>query len=515
MKWPQIERARGVHAREQGTIVKDWGGKTPIALLYPNTYSVGMSSLGLQQVYRLFNGLPDFCAERAFWDPRARDEPPIALESQATVSEFPYLGFSVSFELDYFHVIDMLKRAGISPLGADRKEDDPILLAGGPAVSANPLPLAPVMDAFLIGEIEPAFGHLTEAMRHRMDESRPEHLARLARVPGVYVPSVHGFAPPSPITRQWLPCLDDYPAGSVVLTRDTEFGDMVLIEIARGCGRGCRFCLAGCLYAPDRERSIESLLLQAREGMAFRRKIGLVSAAVSDYSRREELVRGLRDMGAGIAVSSLRADSLTDDLLAALSRSGTRTLTLAPEAGSERLRRIIGKDLYEDDILRAADMAARHRFPQLKLYFMIGLPGEAEADLEGIVRLTQSAAARFGRNVSITLSPFVPKAHTPYQRAAMLPVDDIRRRAAWLSGRLAPGRIKVHMDSAEWAAVQGVLARGGPELAPVLVASASPTLARWVEAMSAAGLGEQTYLGRWTSGRELPWERVVDARPQR
>lgn len=512
MTWQHSQQARAVLAREQGAVIKEWGGRIPVALAYPNTYYVGMSSLGLQQLYRLLNDLPDLVAERVFWEARQGGEPPTSLESQAQLADFAYLGFSVSFELDYFNLVSLLLRAKIPPLGAERTDSHPVVLAGGPAVSANPLPLAPIVDAFVIGEVEPIIGALCEAMRHRAEESRAEHLNRLAQIAGVYVPSVHTTSPEQPVRRQWLPDLDEYPVGSAVLTPNTEFGDMYLMEIARGCGRGCRFCLAGYLYCPSRERGLESLLEQARHGLAVRPKIGLVSAAVSDFSRRDELVGSLRQMGAAVSVSSLRADTLSPELLEALVDSGTRTLTFAPEAGSERLRRIINKGVTEGHILRAAEMARIARFPNLKLYFMVGLPGEDQADLQAAVRLVQDVGARFRGSISVTVSPFVPKAHTPYQRAEMLPPAELKRRMSWLASRFRTLRSEVHSESAAWSAVQGVLARGGPELASVLIAAASPTLSHWSRSLRAAGLDERRYLNRWALNAPLPWELVVDTR---
>jgi radical SAM superfamily enzyme YgiQ (UPF0313 family) len=364
-----------------------------------------------------------------------------------------------------------------------------------------------MVDAFVIGEVEPVFADLLQALRARLDLDRDETLAELSRIPGVYVPA----HPKLPVRRQWLADLDAFPTHSTVLARRTEFGDMYLIEIARGCGRGCRFCLAGYVYRPVRERSLTPLLEQAERGLKHREKVGLVSAAVSDYSRRDELVTRLRQMGARISVSSLRADTLSPTLLQALKESGSQTLTLAPEAGSERLRRTINKHLSEEEILTATALARQYGFRQLKLYFMIGLPGETAEDVHALCELSREIGNRFEGKVTVNITPFVPKAHTPFQRAPMAPGAMLEARLAEIRNRLRPLGIAVKADSIAWAGVQGVLARGGPELAAVLEAMPKTSLPAWRKALARLGLSRETYLEAQPAPKRLPWEGLVTA----
>lgn len=508
MKWEFIAEAKRILGREQGTIYKDWGGKLPIALAYPNTYYVGMSNLGLQTVYRLLNQRADVVCERVFYSPASK--PLFSLESQRDVKDFAVLAFSISFEMDYFNVVEMLRQADIPLLAEDRDEDYPLLLAGGPAVTANPQPLAPIFDAFAIGEAEVIVPSLVDTLQAGISESRDKLLSALAHLPGIYVPTQYPISNTEPpVQRQWASDLDNHSTTSVVLTPDTEFGDMYLMEIARGCGRGCRFCLAGYTYRPVRERSVAALLEQAQEGLRYRDRIGLVSAAVSDYSRIEELAMRLRGMGAKLSVSSLRVDPLPENLIRALAESSVRTLTIAPEAGSQRLRTLINKNVSADDLMRAAELAARYDFAQLKLYFMLGLPTEADEDVQALIDLTLATQERFPRRITVNITPFVPKAHTPFQWVAMAPVEVLKERISRVEQALRPKGVAVKAESPAWATVQGVLSRGDKRVGQALVRVKRRSLAAWHRALRECGLDAAEYLRERSPDEPLPWA-VVD-----
>ena len=508
VKYRYVEQAKRIIAREEGTIRKDWGGRLPIVLIYANTYRLGMSSLALHTIYRLFNDRPDVVCERAFWGHRSaprHDEPILSLESQRPLTDFPVVAFTLSYEMDYFNAVQMLKRAGIPVLAEERDESWPLIIAGGPAVYTNPEPLADIFDAFAIGEGEVIVPPLVEALWEAGSAPRDEGLRILAQVPGMYVPAVEN----GPVGRVWVRDLDAFPTTTQIYTDDTEFGDRALIEIARGCGRGCRFCMAGYTYRPMREVGLETILGVARHSLKHRDKIGLVSAAVSDHSWIDHIAIELRAMGAKIAISSMRVDPISEPLIRALAESGTQTLTIAPEAGSVRMREVINKPQSDEQLLYAVDLAARYNFPQLKMYFMIGQPTETEADVEAIADLVLTARARFRRKLVVNATPYVPKAHTAFQWVAMTPVETLETRIKYLERRLEPAGVAVRSDSPAWAAVEGVLARGDRRLGRVLARMQRTTLREWERALEAEGLSPADYLRERSPDEPLPWS-VVD-----
>ncbi len=535
MIWEIKAEARRKLTREQGTIIKDWGGRIPVALVYANKYNVGMSNLGFQTVYGILNADDRTVCERAFWDGQLMDgsgNAVLSIESQRELSEFAVVAFSLTFELDYFNVVAILRQAKIPLLASERDERHPIVIAGGPCVIGNPEPIAPFFDALAIGEGEVIAPQLVDALSQGADLSRGDLLEKLANIPGVYVPSLYEvdynadgtvarIAPKGgrrdiafPVVRQHVRSLDEFPVRSVVLTPDTELGDMFLIEISRGCSRGCQFCLAGFVFLPVRERSLEQIVDLAREGLRFRKRIGLVGAATTDYSRMSELVTRLREIGAQVAISSLRLDSISDDLLKALVESGTKTITLAPEAGSERMRKLIKKRISEEQIFRAVDMLAKWKISRLKLYYMIGLPRETIEDVEAIVKLTLEMKERLEQkrakvSIGLNVSPFVPKAQTPFQRESMMTVPEIEDRVRRVKRGLLPHKVQVRTESAEWSEAQGVLARGDRRLAGVLAAMERNTLSEWRRALAEAGLSADFYLRRPRPADEvLPWSVV-------
>ncbi|MBI2886810.1 MAG: radical SAM protein [Chloroflexi bacterium] len=522
MSWNQVKLLRDRLAREEGAVLKDWGGKAAIALAYPNSYYLGMSNLGLQTIYDKWNSLDHMVCERIFWEPPPEGPAgylPLSVESQRPPTDFGMLAFSISYELDFFNVPRFLRAAGIPERAVDREEGHPLVICGGPCATANPEPLSLFFDAFVVGEGEPVLCALAEVAE--MAGDRDAQLSALSQMPGVYVPLVHrplklaGEEFPG-VVRQLEWDMEQYPTMSRIYTRDTELGDLGLMEIARGCGRGCRFCLVGYLSRPPRFRSMERLLEDAREALCHRERIGLVGPIVSDHPQLEELVLALRAMGAKLSFSSLRTDNLSPVVVRALAESGTRTVTIAPEAGSERLRRFINKGVTAEDCYRAADLIGQHGVKQAKMYFMVGLPTETDEDIVAMADLALACKARLdrrhpGSQVTLNVSPFVPKPFTPLQWAAMTSPAVITRRLNLLRARLKPRGVQVRADSPQWYWVEGILSRGDHRLGEVLAHTEETSLGAWQRAAQECAVDVDSYIDHaLPMDAPLPWS-VVDA----
>lgn len=518
-----MSKARNAPSGELGAIHKNWGGRIPVALTMPNTYYVGMSSLALQLLYSAFNAEDDVVCERIFWEKGAHQagKPAISLESGRPAADFSVWAFTISWEMDDFNVIELLRQAGIPPLAEDRAGQTqwngkpwPLLIAGGPGLTMNPEPLAPFFDAILIGEGEEAVPHFIELCRESLDE-RETLLQTLNATPGWYVPSLRPSNRNHPhfqrVERLWVRNLPDYETASTLYTPDTEFSGMHLMEIARGCGRGCRFCLAGYVYRPAREQPLDRLVASAEVARkAGVRKVGLVSAAVSDHTQIDELASTLQQMRLSVSASSMRMDPISVPLIRAMAETGAQNLTVAPEAGSQRLRNVINKTQTEEQMMRAISLAQELNFPQLKLYFMVGHPTETDDDIQALIDFTLAARTRFKRRIAINATPFVPKAHTPFQWEGMEDGAVLRDRQRTIHKALARHGVDVRADSPEWAEVQAVLSRGDRRLAEVLLAipSGSLTARAFFRAMEDCGLDKENYLGRWEQGAPLPWDIV-------
>jgi radical SAM superfamily enzyme YgiQ (UPF0313 family) len=499
--------AGGQLSREQGTVIKDWGGRLPIALIYPNSYYIGMSNLGVHAIYSLLNSYSDVVCERFFWEGDSRLAPALSLESRRPLSDFAVLAFSISYELDYFHVVSILKASGIPLYATDRDEKHPIVIAGGACITTNPMPLVHFFDCLCIGEAEPILPAILPVLFEGAGR-RDEILKIVATLPGVYVPQYYEGAT---VARQWTQNLDDLIVHSAVLTDDTELGELYLIEVERGCNWGCRFCLVSSAFCPMRYRSSGTLLEQARLGLKYRKRLGLVGPVVSDHPEIEKLLPRLRRMGAGLSLSSLRVSPLSSKILSEVVKGGARTITLAPEAGSQRLRQVIGKGINEDDILRAVTKVAEQGIKQLKLYFMIGLPSETDADIEEMVTIAFKCKeildkGKAGCRLSLNVAPFVPKAGTPFQWLPMADLVTLNHRLNVIKRKLSPKGVQVKSESLVWSHVQGALARGDIKMAEVLASMEEVSLAGWRKAIRRCQIDVDFYvLERWDVRRELPW----------
>ncbi len=506
-----IKDARYRLFRETNTIIKDWGGRLPIALVYPNSYYIGMSSLGVHSIYDLLNSYPDVVCERFFLE-KGDNSLLLSIESGRPLTDFSVIAFSVSYELDYFNVVNILKKSGLPLHAADRDDTHPIVIAGGPCIITNPMPLVPFFDCLCIGEAEVMLPEMLSVLKESA-RKRSEIMRRLVFSPGVYIPQVNKE---TPVIRQWLKNLDDFPTHSAILTPDTELGDLYLMEIQRGCGHGCRFCMVNNTFSPVRFHSMDNLIKQAEEGLKHRKKIGLVGPAISDHPRFEELLAGLQQMGAELSVSSLRIKPLSKVALREVAEGKAKTIALAPEAGSQRLRDVIKKGISEDDIYKAIEMAAGQSIKQLKLYFMIGLPSETDADIEEMINLTLKCKDIINRinpgcRIILSVASFVPKAGTPFQWLPMEDLAALNRRLSLLKGKLPKAGIQVKADSPAWSRIQGALARGGIELAEALANIEDLSLSGWRESLNKCGIDIDLSLNRRIGVSEkLPWS-IIDS----
>jgi radical SAM superfamily enzyme YgiQ (UPF0313 family) len=444
-------------AAEIGTLRKQ--GALSIALCYPSPYSVGMSSLGFQTIYRHLNALPDVAAERAFLPDdaqaarRAR-EPLCTYESARPVGDYPVVAFSLAYELELAGLVDCLDLAGI-PIFADERaqhpQRHPLVVIGGPLTFSNPVPAGPYADVILMGEAETLVAVLVEAVNDT--PSRPDLLARLAALPGFYVPSIHG--------ERLLPVEktpdEDLPAYSQIRTPHTELRDMFLIEPERGCHRGCTYCVmrrstnGGMRLVPPAR--VKSLIPDDA------RRVGLVGAAVTDHPGLPEILRHIVDSGREVGISSLRADRLDDEIVGLLKRGGYETLTTASDGSSERMRDVIQRKTKERHLLRAAGLCRDHGLRQLKLYMMVGLPGETDADLDECARFSLELA-KVAPRVALGIAPFVAKRNTPLDRSAFESIDVVDARLARLRTALR-GRVEIRPTSPKWAWIEYRLAQGG------------------------------------------------------
>jgi radical SAM superfamily enzyme YgiQ (UPF0313 family) len=509
------------------------------ALIYPSTYYLGMSSLGLQVIYYLLNQREDTSCERAFLP-----EPQIlckldhsrttlfSFETQTPLNQFNLLGFSVSFESDYVNIPTTLEMAKLEPIAADRADSDPLVIAGGINISYNPEPIADFIDVFVVGEAEMTIQHLMDIFGEWKvsGASKAELLRELATVPGLYVPrfyevdyndeggieEMRANAPaPASVRSVAIPRLDSAETCTKIFTPETEFSNAHLIEIVRGCGRQCRFCVADYARRWPRHRSVESTLQLAEQARGITGRIGLVGASISDHPQIDEIATGLVDRGFRISCASLRAETVRTPLLDALADSEQGTITIAPEVATENLQKVVNKAIPRERLYHVLEQAIKRDILNLRLYFLIGVPYETSTDVEAIVDMAKDMrsillpyAKKSGRmaRISFTISPMVPKPHTPFQWVAIEDPKTISRKLAFLRkeiGRI--GGMKVSSASARLAYQEAVFARGDRRLGRVILDLARG--ASWKAAFRKHGLDPDFYALRPRSlGEFNPWD---------
>lgn len=540
--WNLKEQALATLSKEVGAVRKSHADRLRVALAFPNTYYVGMSNLGFQTVYQLFNAHDKVVCERIFLPPKqqlkeqlASRTPLITLESQTLVREFDVIAFSVSFEWDYTNILTMLRLAGVPVRAADRTARDPLVVIGGAVTFVNPEPLAPFADVIAAGEGEELVPGLLAAFSE--GGGRTELLKRLAAKRGFYIPSfyeveyktdgtIERYVPregtsASPVVKKAaLPTTETLdPPCTQIFTPDTEFGSRFLVEVVRGCANLCRFCWAGYNYLPVRAFPADRILERARAARAHSRHAGLVSIALCDHPEIERILTSLAEMGYSISPASLRLDDLTPTIVRLLRESGEKTLTIAPETGSDRLRRVINKTVTNDEILDRAELIFSSGIENLKLYYMIGLPTETDEDLVAIRDLTlqmreimlshAKGKGHVGRIIA-SVNPLVPKPSTTYQ---WLPMEDpavVEEKVQRLRSLTADiDNVYFNIKSERHSFYQALLSLGDRRVAPAIEA-AEANGGDWRRAVADAGIDADFYVFRDRSKDEvLPWS-IID-----
>jgi len=501
---------------EINAIVKDWRRvDLRIALCYPNIYRVGMTGLAVQLLYALFNAREDVACERFFFP--TNSEQILSLESGQPLKKFDVVAFTLQYEEDYVNVVRMLLNSGIEPRAEQRKLEDPLVIAGGPCASENPLPLSDFFDFFFIGEIEPVLGRLIDCLK---GVSR-ERIADFVDLPGVYVPSLSVRR----VKRVWVEDLDraPHPVAQIIPMVDEKslympiFGKSFALEAVRGCGRRCRFCLIGFTGRPKRERSLKKLHEIIEEGIKYTpvRKVALIGAGLSDYSKLEEVCEMIISHNLEVSISSLRVESITESLANLLVKGGQRTITIAPEAGTFCLRESVNKRVSDEAIINAARTAFQAGFRNIKLYFIIGLPRESHEDIEAIADLTKKIADQgFGlKSVRLAVNPFVPKPHTPFQWEPYAAIEYLRRCMKLIRRRLAMDyRIEIEGTDPRNSQIQALLSLGNKEVgrAVEIVARLGNGLGAWRRALNTTKLNLKSYIyQRRSLDARLPWD-IID-----
>ncbi|MBU4484853.1 B12-binding domain-containing radical SAM protein [bacterium] len=431
MNWKLIEYNRRILGSEEGSIVKDWGGKRSIVLVYPNTYEIGMSNLGLHKIYKILNDNPNIVCERAFLpnkkniDEHIRTNNSIlSIESQSSLADFDIIVFTVPFENDYLNILKILELSKIPFRSEDRNKKHPTLITGGAAITINPNPLKDIFDALFIGEFEKVSDAFIKTLIST--EDRASLLKPLSKLGHFFVPRLSEQIP----SKANIDISEKNISHTVIFTKNTEFGDMHLVEIQRGCPWKCKFCVTATCYHPPRNYDFKDVAMAIDFGLAFKKRIGLIGPDVLGHPQIEEIVKYIKSKGATFSPASIRTERLLQkpQLVPLAVEGSNKTLTLAPEAGSERLRFFINKKTKDNDFVEAATMLINEGTNQLKLYFMIGLPSEVMDDIlsipELVSKIRNSIKKKF--RLIIKINPFIPKPGTPFEKSKMINEKDFK-----------------------------------------------------------------------------------------
>ena len=500
---------------EMNVIQKNWRNvDLKIALCYPNVYRAGMTGLTVRLLYALLNSREDVACERLFIP--TKGESLLSLESGQPLRKFDVIAFTLQYEEDYFNVLRMLIESKIPLKNDERAEKGPLIIAGGPCATENPEPLSDYIDIFVIGEAEPILDSLVDRIKEL--EKPVKNVEEFADLSGIYVPKIHN----SP-ERVWIKDLNNAPhplAQQVPLVNSkspymTVFGKTFAIEPIRGCGRGCRFCLIDHIARPKRERSLKKLEKILEEGMQYTPvgKVSLIGAGLSDYSKLEELCEFIVSQGWKISIPSIRPEAITEKLAKTISKGGQRTVAIAPEGGSEKIRRFVKKNLDEKQIMDAAKILLQNGVKRLKLYFIIGFSCEEEEDIKAIVKLSKKIAdLGFGsKSVHVSVNPLIPKPHTPFQWEPFASKEHLKKKLFFIKSQLKRDyRFVVSGFTPKHAQIQAILSLGDRKVGKAieLTARGGGGLGSWRKALRKANINLRDYLRRKTYNEILPWNHI-------
>ena len=524
---------------ETGSVKKKWKNHLPVALVFPNSYQLGMSNLGFQLVYRLLNLSDHLVCERVFL-PATPGQRPVSIESGRPLTDFSIIFFSISFEQDFPNIATILNSSSIKPMASDRDierplgQGAPLIAGGGVATFINPEPLALFFDFFVVGEAESVLTTMMETILHRWSQGRVDDLLReLATLGHCYAPafyqeeigldgSYQGLRPAAGLPKRVRKAVagpSETVGHSTILTPDTEFADIFLTELGRGCSRGCRFCAAGYVYRPPRLWSAKAIIQAIDQRPKGKSKVGLLGMEMAHSEELHQVASHLLEQGCGLSFSSLRADRIDQTIVDLLINSGRKSAAIAPDGGSERLRRVISKNISEQEILTASQALVEAGIRNLKLYFMIGLPTETMEDLEemiGLIKRVHTLAASIGRprgwltEITLSINSFVPKAWTPFQFHGFTPVKELKGRIKFLRKQLAGIKnLKISMDNPDRAFFQATLARGDRSLSSLLL-EVSHSQGNWRQLCKHLGLEPEQFACQERPRDEIfPWE-IID-----